>query len=111
MHASRNQNKISHTHTLPSPDSRNINLLVEQIKEFRPVCASTQTPEDAALVRSMLADAGVKCEIYHGIEGVDEVAKCEEADTVVTGIVGAVGLQVRNKKREKSQEGTRRRRV
>ncbi|GMH91982.1 hypothetical protein TrST_g553 [Triparma strigata] len=72
---------------------RNINLLVEQIKEFRPVCASTQTPEDAALVRSMLSDAGVKCEIYHGIEGVDEVAKCEEADTVVTGIVGAVGLQ------------------
>ena len=41
----------------------------------------------------MLKDAGIKCDIFHGIDGVDEVAKCAEADTVVTGIVGAVGLQ------------------
>ncbi|GMH50195.1 hypothetical protein TL16_g00714, partial [Triparma laevis f. inornata] len=72
---------------------RNINLLVEQIKEFRPVCASTQTHKDADAVRAMLKDAGIKCDIFHGIDGVDEVAKCAEADTVVTGIVGAVGLQ------------------
>ena len=61
--------------------------------QFRPVCASTQTPEDADAVRAMLKDAGIKCDIFHGIDGVDEVAKCAEADTVVTGIVGAVGLQ------------------
>lgn len=67
-------------------------MLCDQIKEFKPKVAAVQNHEDVATLKEMLA--GHYCpEIVSGNEGIDQVASAPEADTVVTGIVGAVGLQ------------------
>ncbi|MEK3905180.1 MULTISPECIES: 1-deoxy-D-xylulose-5-phosphate reductoisomerase [unclassified Paenibacillus] len=68
----------------------NISLLLEQVRRFRPRRVSVSTKELAEEIRSSLP-AGV--ELYSGSEGLVEIAAGGDAQTVVTALVGSVGLQ------------------
>lgn len=68
----------------------NTSLLLEQVRRFKPRRVSVSTKELAQEIRSSLP-AGV--ELYSGSEGLVEIAAGGDAQTVVTALVGSVGLQ------------------
>ncbi len=69
----------------------NIDLLEEQIRKFSPRLASCADEEDAALLRGRLSD--VEVDILSGMEGLIAVATADEADMVVTAVVGMLGIR------------------
>lgn len=68
----------------------NTDLLLEQVRRFNPRRVSVSTKQHADEIRSILP-SGV--ELYYGNEGLVEIAAGGEAETVVTALVGSVGLQ------------------
>lgn len=68
----------------------NTSLLLEQIHEFKPSKVSVQDKAAADRLRERLPQ-GV--EMYYGEDGLVEVAAGSEADTVVTAVVGSIGLK------------------
>ena len=70
---------------------KNISLIEEQIREFRPKVVSVADEESAALLKASIKDMNV--EVLYGMEGLVEVATEEEAEMVVTAIVGMVGIE------------------
>ena len=70
---------------------RNIDLLEEQIREFKPRLAAVESEEDAKELKSRLRDIDIT--IASGMEGLVAVAGCEYVDTVVTAIVGMIGVR------------------
>lgn len=69
----------------------NTALLEEQIREFRPACAALGDEKTAADLRVRIADTDTK--VYAGIEGLETIACLEEADTVLTSVVGMIGIR------------------
>ncbi len=69
---------------------KDVVTLAQQIKEFRPTAVSVMDADAAVKLRALLGD--YKPDILHGIEGTTAVATVEEADMVVSAIVGAAGL-------------------
>jgi 1-deoxy-D-xylulose-5-phosphate reductoisomerase len=69
---------------------RNVQLLKQQILQFRPKIVSVLNKELSDALRKELPDVSV--EIVNGIEGLIQVAIHPEVDQVVSAIVGAVGL-------------------
>ncbi|HEY9785055.1 MAG TPA: 1-deoxy-D-xylulose-5-phosphate reductoisomerase [Candidatus Obscuribacterales bacterium] len=72
--------------------SKNLSTLAEQIAVFEPQVVSVPTAEDAGRLRSMLGKSASPVEIMHGTEGLESVAAETDAETVVTGVVGFLGL-------------------
>jgi len=70
---------------------RNIDLLAEQVREFRPLVCSVADDALAATLRRRLP-SGLKCEVLSGAAGSVAVAALPEADIVLSAIVGAAGL-------------------
>jgi len=71
----------------------NVELLAQQIIEFRPKVVGLAAVEKEAELRDRLSAAGVPVpEIVVGPEGQTAVAVAPGADTVVTGVVGCAGL-------------------
>ncbi len=68
----------------------NVELLAEQIRQFRPEIVSVMTAELADQVRSMVEFADT--EVLYGKEGYKAVATVDDADLVVSAMVGAAGL-------------------
>jgi 1-deoxy-D-xylulose-5-phosphate reductoisomerase len=68
----------------------NIQLLLEQIHQFKPKKVSISTKELAEELK-LSVPAGV--EVYYGEEGLCEVAAGTDADFVVTAVVGSQGLR------------------
>jgi len=68
----------------------NADLFVEQVCAFRPKKASVANREIADKVRSLIPS---EVQLFHGEEGLVEVAAGTDADTVVTAIVGSAGLR------------------
>ena len=68
----------------------NIALLEGQIREFRPRVVSVRDAASADALRETLG--GDAPEILHGTEGACAVAAVEEAELVISAIVGAAGL-------------------
>lgn len=68
----------------------NTALLLEQVRRFQPRRVSVSTKELAEQIRSELP-SGI--ELFYGSEGLIEIAAGGDADTVVTAVVGSVGLQ------------------
>jgi 1-deoxy-D-xylulose-5-phosphate reductoisomerase len=68
----------------------NVQLLAEQIRQFRPEIVSVMTAELADQVRSMIEFTDT--EVLYGKEGYIEVATAYDADLVVSAMVGAAGL-------------------
>jgi len=69
----------------------NRQLLLEQVKKYKPRLASVFKEEDASWLLQQLGGQQ-KTEIYYGHEGLLAVATCSDADTVLTAISGAAGL-------------------
>lgn len=69
----------------------NIQVLEQQIREFHPSLVAVWKEENAAKLKTMVADMNVK--IVSGMEGLLEVAVQEESDILVTAIVGMIGIQ------------------
>ncbi len=65
---------------------RNLDLLNQQIEEFRPLLASAGEPNP-----QLNGDSGCRWSPEY-LEGLTEVATLDEADTVVVATVGAAGL-------------------
>ncbi len=68
----------------------NVELLAEQIRQFRPEIVSVMTAELADQVRSMIEFTDT--EVLYGKEGYKAVATAYDADLVVSAMVGAAGL-------------------
>ncbi len=71
---------------------RNISLLAEQVRDFKPAVVSVQDQSLAADLASLLASPN-STKIVSGIAGAQEVAAASQADLVVSAMVGAVGLE------------------
>lgn len=71
---------------------RNIELLAQQIRAFEPEIVATSYPEKVAELKSAIADIPNPPQILSGAEGVAEVARYGDSESVVTGIVGCAGL-------------------
>ncbi|CAM3442029.1 MULTISPECIES: 1-deoxy-D-xylulose-5-phosphate reductoisomerase [Saccharibacillus] len=67
----------------------NTQLLLEQIRQFKPSKVSVATRE-AAQALKLQVPAGTK--VYFGEEGLVEIAAGTDADTVVTAVTGSMGL-------------------
>jgi 1-deoxy-D-xylulose-5-phosphate reductoisomerase len=70
---------------------RNLDLLVDQIKRFKPELVSVATPELARDLKDRLG--AEKVEIAHGMDGAISVATHRDAQFVMSAIVGAIGLR------------------
>ncbi len=70
---------------------RNIRLLEEQIREFRPLLACVYEEDAARDLRERTADLNVR--IVCGMEGLTEVAVQPESEIFVTALVGMVGIR------------------
>jgi len=69
----------------------NINELEKQVREFRPKLAVLSKEEDAADLRDRVKDLDVR--VSYGMDGLIEVATIEDAEIVVTAIVGMLGIR------------------
>ena len=79
-----------------------VELMARQCREFRPELAVMATREAAEELRKAIPDLAVR--ISWGEEGLIEAATLEQADCVITAVVGMVGLKptlaaIRAKKR------------
>jgi len=70
---------------------RNLMLLADQIREFRPEAAAV-FDDDAARELSPLLPAGCRTQILSGAQGYNTVAAWESVTVTLTAMVGAAGL-------------------
>ncbi|MCC8076517.1 MAG: 1-deoxy-D-xylulose-5-phosphate reductoisomerase [Clostridiales bacterium] len=82
--------------------NRSVDLLEQQARQFHPRLVVCYDPAAAAELKIRLADTDVR--VASGMEGLLEAATLPEADTVITAVVGMVGLRptlaaLREKKR------------
>ncbi len=69
----------------------NIDLLEQQVRKFKPELAVIGTEEKAKELRLRLSDTSTR--VGFGLEGLCEAAAIESADTVLTAVVGMIGLK------------------
>ncbi|MCI6537371.1 MAG: 1-deoxy-D-xylulose-5-phosphate reductoisomerase [Lachnospiraceae bacterium] len=69
----------------------NIDLLEQQIREFRPVLAAVKTEEKAKELALRISDLDVP--VLSGMDGLMAVACEEKAEVFVTAIVGMLGIR------------------
>jgi 1-deoxy-D-xylulose-5-phosphate reductoisomerase len=82
--------------------SGNLDLFAEQIKQFRPSIVCVPTEENRASLKEKLG-SDIRVEIETGSNGLETVAAESCADTVVTGVVGFLGLKPTAKAIEKGK--------
>ena len=70
--------------------NRDVNRMEEQCRQFKPRLAVMMDPAAAADLKTRLVDTGIR--VASGPEGLVEAATLAEADTVLTAVVGMVGL-------------------
>ncbi len=71
--------------------NRNIDLLEKQARTFHPELIAVMDEKNAEILKSRLADTKIR--IFSGMEGMVEAATYDGVDTVVTSVVGNVGLK------------------
>ena len=69
----------------------NVELMERQVRQFQPELAVMMDERAAADLRVRLADTKVR--VASGMEGLIEAASLTSADTVITAVVGMVGLR------------------
>ncbi|MDJ0568537.1 MAG: 1-deoxy-D-xylulose-5-phosphate reductoisomerase [Pleurocapsa sp. MO_192.B19] len=70
----------------------NVNLLAEQISEFQPEIVALGNKNKLTELQQAIASLPKQPQILVGEEGICEVARYGDAQSVVTGIVGCAGL-------------------
>ena len=71
--------------------ARSVDLFVEQVRTWRPLCAALAEPQAAAQARTSLGPEGP--EVLEGEAGLCALATLPEADLVLVAIVGTAGLK------------------
>ena len=71
--------------------NRSIDKLEEQARQFHPELVAAYDESAAAELRIRLADTGIR--VASGMEGLIEAATLPSADTVVTAVMGMIGLR------------------
>ena len=69
----------------------NVSLMEKQIREFMPKKAVMWTVEAAKDLKEKIA--GLDVEVLSGMDGLLDIVTMEEAETVVTAIVGMIGIR------------------
>lgn len=69
----------------------NIDLFEKQIRKYRPRLVSVGNEKLANDLKTRLSDIDI--DIRYGMDGLIAVATAEDADTVVTAVVGMIGVQ------------------
>ena len=69
----------------------NVERMVQQCRRFRPELAVMATEQAARELENELV--GQKIRVRSGMDGLIEAARLDEADTVVTAVVGMLGLR------------------
>ncbi len=70
---------------------RNVDLLLEQVKEFRPLAVGFLQEEDVSGLGTAFADQGVT-KVFKGPRGLVDLVRMPEVDTVISAVTGAAGL-------------------
>jgi 1-deoxy-D-xylulose-5-phosphate reductoisomerase len=73
--------------------NRQVYLLFQQCLQFKPLYAVLL--DDAAVkeLRSLVKDAGLKTQVLHGVDALEQVCVLPEVTAVMAAIVGAAGLR------------------
>lgn len=71
--------------------NQNIDLLEKQARKFQPELVAVMDSKNAETLKARLADTNIR--IVSGMDGLVEAAVYADADTVVTSVVGNVGLK------------------
>ncbi|WP_017303762.1 1-deoxy-D-xylulose-5-phosphate reductoisomerase [Spirulina subsalsa] len=71
---------------------RNVELLAEQVRQYRPEIVAIQEESKLEELQEAIATLDYTPIVLSGQEGVVEVARYGDAESVVTGIVGCAGL-------------------
>ena len=71
--------------------NESVDLVEQQVRQFQPRLVVLYREEAARELRQRLA--GMDVEVLSGTEGLLRAATAEDADTVVTAVVGSVGLE------------------
>ena len=71
----------------------NIELLEEQILEFKPKLCAVFNEKAALSLKDRMKNTVPTCEIVSGVDGIIECAGIEDTDTCVAAIVGAAGIK------------------
>lgn len=71
--------------------NRDVERMEEQARQFKPELVVMMDRSAAAELRVRLADTGIR--VASGPEGLEEAAALPSADTVITAVVGMVGLK------------------
>lgn len=68
-----------------------INLLLEQIKEFRPKYVAVYNENSAKQLKELIP-SDLKIEVLSGMDGLITISSLDEIDVLLTAIVGMIGL-------------------
>ena len=68
-----------------------INLLLEQIKEFKPKYVAVYNEASAKVLKEMIP-SDINIEVLSGMEGLVTISSLDEIDVLLTAIVGMIGL-------------------
>ncbi|HEY1898868.1 MAG TPA: 1-deoxy-D-xylulose-5-phosphate reductoisomerase [Steroidobacteraceae bacterium] len=72
---------------------RNVELLLEQIRQFRPAVAALTDPAAARLLEQRVKALGLPTQVLSGPESLETLATLPEVDQVMAAVVGAAGLR------------------
>lgn len=72
---------------------RNVDLLLEQVRDWQPRYAVVADPEQAAVLEARVRDVSPGTTVLEGTAGLESVAGSAETDIVMAAIVGAAGMQ------------------
>lgn len=78
-------------HVAAITGNHNIDLLEAQARKFQPELVAVMDEKNAETLKGRLADTNVR--VVSGMEGLVEAATYDSVDTVVTSVVGNVGLK------------------
>lgn len=72
--------------------NHNIDLLEQQIKQFNPLKVAVMNHNKGIELKQRLEKQNINIDVLLGIEGLTKIATLPEVDTVVTSVVGMIGL-------------------
>ncbi len=70
--------------------ANNIDLLEKQARKYKPLIVSVMAPDKGKELKVRLKDTNIR--VVWGIDGMIELVTAQEADTVLTSVVGIAGL-------------------
>ncbi len=73
--------------------NRQVDLLFQQCLQFKPLYAVLLDDAAVTQLRSLVKDAGLKTQVLHGVDALEQVCVLPEVTAVMAAIVGAAGLR------------------